>query len=161
MKPSIILAFLGIICLFESCSEKTDFDEDKARKEIYELHNAQRKYHFEKDSISYVNQLSSNYIEVKKGKITRPRLEEKLGRYHSYFSQVEFLKWDDLQEPIIRFSEDGSLAYTIVDKIVEVSYKDENGEETIGQTHFAWTAIYRKTKEGWKVECAISTNEPI
>ena len=153
--------FLMMIGTCLSCSENKVFDEDRAREEIYELHKAQRTYHFEKDSLAFVNQLSPNYVEISKGIISSPGFEEKLERYHRYFSQVEFLKWDDLQEPIIRFSEDGSLAYTVVDKIVEVSYKDENGEELIGKTHFAWTAIYRKTEDGWKVECAISTNEPI
>ncbi|MEM9362436.1 MAG: hypothetical protein AAGA43_07375 [Bacteroidota bacterium] len=161
MKKLAITAFFGMLCLLTSCSDTKVFDEAEARKEIYVLHNAQRKYHFEKDSVSYVNQLSKDYVEVKNGIVARPKLEDKLSRYHSYFSQVEFLKWDDLQEPIIRFSEDGSLAYTIVDKIVQVSYKDENGNQTIGETHFAWTAIYRKTMDGWKIECAISTEEPI
>ncbi|MEM9077621.1 MAG: hypothetical protein AAGC43_11295 [Bacteroidota bacterium] len=161
MKREVFSIVLIINCFLISCAGNEVFDEDKARKEIYELHNAQRKYHFEKDSVSFVNQLSSNYMEVSKGIVATPKLEDKLSRYHRYFSQVEFLKWDDLQEPTIRFSEDGSLAYTIVDKIVQVSYQDENGNETTGETHFAWVAIYRKTREGWNIECAISTNEPI
>ena len=110
MKQLLITAFLGMLCLLTSCSNKKVFDEAEALKEIYVLHNAQRKYHFEKDSVSFVNQLSEDYVEVKNGIVSRPKLEDKLSRYHSYFSQVEFLKWDDLQEPIIRFSEDGSLA---------------------------------------------------
>ncbi|MEM0931004.1 MAG: hypothetical protein AAGJ12_00970 [Bacteroidota bacterium] len=161
MKVFSLVLLLAIMCLFSSCLSKEGFNEEMARNEIYALHTAQRKYHFEKDSVSFVNQLSSDYLEINKGKITTPQLEEKLSRYNRYFSQVEFIKWDDLQEPIVRFSKDGSLAYTVVDKIVQVSYTDENGEKALGETHFAWASVYRKTTDGWKIECAISTNEPI
>ena len=159
MKNYIITVFIG--CLIASCQGENKFDEKQARAEIMKMHNAQRDYHFEKDSTSFVDQLSPDFISVNKGLITTPSREENLRRYNSYFSSVEFTKWDDQTEPILKFSEDGSLAYTIVDKVVEVEYKGENGEMITGMTHFAWASIYRKTKGGWKIESAISTNKPI
>ena len=127
-----------------SCSNKSEFDEQKERDKILKLHNLQRDYHFKKDSISFVNQLSENFISINKGSISRPKRDETLKRYNNYFSSVEFIKWDDVSYPIIKFSKDGSLAYTIVDKLVQVKYKDEKGETVYGETHFAWTAIYRQ-----------------
>ncbi|MBK8496856.1 MAG: hypothetical protein IPL50_19080 [Chitinophagaceae bacterium] len=83
-----------------------------------------------------------------------------LNRYNGYFSSVDFIKWDDVSKPIINFSKDGTLAYTIVDKIVQISYKNETGKTVYGETHFAWTAIYRKYGETWKIECVTSTDRP-
>jgi hypothetical protein len=140
-----------------ACTKTSILEE---RDKILTLHKAQRDYHFKKDSIAFVNQLSENFISINKGRISTPKREETLSRYHSYFSSVEFLKWDDAEEPIIRFSDDGSLAYTIVDKIVVVTYND--GENRVQEeTHFAWTAIYKKYGEEWKIDCVTSTNEPI
>ena len=150
---------IAILCSCEANKISEGFDDESAA--ILKLHHAQRDYHFEKDSISYINQLSSDFISVNRGLITLPSRAETLKRYNRYFSTVEFIKWDDVTDPIIRFSDDGSLAYTVVDKIVQVTYEDEEGEKKLGQTHFAWTAIYRKTDEGWKIECATSTNKPI
>lgn len=154
-----LLIILGIsyLAIF-ACAEPRGFDKEGEKAKILELHNLQRDYHFKKDSLAFVNQLSDDFISVNRGEITQPERAETLARYHAYFSSVEFVKWDDVSEPIIKFSEDGSLAYTIVDKIVRTRYKNKAGEEVEGETHFAWTAIYRKTAEGWKIENVSSTN---
>ena len=156
-----IPTILGLFCLaFFACNEAEVFDKEAEKAEILHMHNLQRDYHFNKDSLAFVNQLSNDFISVNRGEITQPKRAETLARYHSYFSSVEFVKWDDVSEPIIKFSDDGNMAYTIVDKIVRTRYKNEAGEEVEGETYFAWTAIYRKTAEGWKIENVTSTNKP-
>lgn len=143
------------LLILSSCQNEKIVDIEKATKEILALHRAQRDHHFNKDSVAFVGQLSHDFISVNRGVISYPSKTETQRRYHSYFSSVDFNKWDDLQDPIIRFSEDGTLAYTIVDKIVEVKYN----EDSVGATHFAWIAIYRKGESGWKIESVASTNE--
>ena len=156
MKYLILLFAISIV----SCSNQRQFDKDKETKAILELHNLQRDYHLTKDSVSFVNQLSKNFISVNKGIISHPEKNETLSRYHRYFSSVEFIKWDDVRDPIIKFSEDGTLAYSIVDKIVKVTYKDDTGKTIEGETHFAWTAIYKKYGNEWKIDCVTSTEKP-
>ncbi|WP_165395292.1 nuclear transport factor 2 family protein [Flagellimonas allohymeniacidonis] len=155
---ALISVFVGMTLLSCDTNKQTDFDQ--LEEEILQLHEQQRDFHFQKDSIAFARQLSPDFISVNRGEISKPTEEQTLKRYHNYFSNVEFIKWDDVSKPVIRFSDDGSLAYTIVDKIVEVAYRNEEGETIKGQTHFAWTAIYRKTEDGWKIECVSSTNKP-
>ncbi len=152
--------FLFFICLFICCNSVEGPNLAEERAKILELHRAQRDYHFNKDSIAFANQLSEDFISVNRGEITSPTTEETISRYHDYFSSVEFIKWDDLQEPIIRFSDDGTMAYIIVDKIVKVNYMGEDGIRVEGETHFAWTAIYTKHNDEWKIDCVSSTNKP-
>lgn len=165
MKAKTVLKLFSIFTLvaftFSSCHDQKKVDFDSEKEEILKMHNAQRDYHFNKDSIAFANQLSKNFISVNRGEISSPKKDKTISRYHGYFSSVEFLKWDDVSDPIIKFSDDGSMAYTIVDKIVAVSHKDENGNPTEGQTHFAWTAIYKKYGDQWKIDCVTSTNKPI
>jgi hypothetical protein len=158
MKSKFIITSLVIFIL--SCSYQSGFDRNKETKAILELHHLQRAYHFNKDSISFANQLSNNFISVNKGIISRPEKHETISRYNNYFSLVDFVKWDDAAEPIIEFSDDGTLAYTIVDKIVKLTYKDDKGETVEEKTHFAWTAIYRKYGDEWKIDCVTSTERP-
>ncbi|XOV93599.1 MAG: nuclear transport factor 2 family protein [Bacteroidota bacterium] len=155
-----LISTLSFGILF-SCSQITKPDLNNERAEILKMHNAQRDYHFNKDSIAFVDQLSDNFTSVNHGVISKPKKEDILSRYHHYFSSVEFLKWDDLTEPDITFSADGSMAYTVVDKIVVTIHNDENGNPVEGQTHFAWTSIYKKYEDEWKIDCVTSTNEPI
>jgi hypothetical protein len=157
LKSTYILVAVFFIFACQQV-QKIDFEKEKAK--ILEMHNAQRTYHFQKDSIAFANQLSDHFISVNRGVISTPKKEATIARYHGYFSSVEFIKWDDVTPPIIKFSEDGSMAYTIVDKIVAVSYKDKDGNTTgTGETHFAWTAIYKKYGDEWKIENVTSTNK--
>ena len=156
MKPSVLI-FLLVLTL-TNCAQKSTVSIEDARTEILALHNAQRVFHFQKDSVAFVNQLSADFISVNAGVISTPSKEATQSRYHTYFSAVEFVRWDDVSDPIVRFSEDGSLAYTIVDKIVEVQYENENGQSVSSETHFAWTAIYRRHGKSWKVESVTSTD---
>lgn len=142
-----------------SCSQKT-IDLDKEKTRILELHNAQREYHFKKDSVAFAGQFADNFIGVGNGTLSREEKADRISRYHRYFSAVEFMKWDDASPPVIRFSDDGSLAYTIVDKIVVLTYNDEDGNQVTGETHYAWTTIYRKVNDEWKIESVTSTEKP-
>jgi len=154
----ILVAATFLMMLTTSCGKKT-FSIEEEKNKILAQHNAQRGYHFEKDSIAFANQLSDNFISVNRGIISKPKKEATISRYHGYFSSVEFVKWDDVTPPIIKFSNDGSLAYTIVDKIVTVTYKDKDGNSETGETHFAWTAIYKKYGDEWKIEAVTSTSK--
>ena len=158
-KVNYIFICVLLILGFLSCNktEKVSLSEEKEK--ILKLHKAQRDYHFNKDSIAFVNQLSDNFISINKGKITTPTKQETQSRYHRYFSSVEFIKWDDVTEPIIKFSNDGTIAYTIVDKIVSVKYLNENDSLVVDKTHFAWTAIYKKYDNEWKIDSVTSTNQ--
>ncbi|MGH1366344.1 MAG: nuclear transport factor 2 family protein [Calditrichia bacterium] len=155
------LTILAIIFFVLSCQTSHSSSIAEEKEQILKLHHAQRDYHFKKDSVAFANQLSDNFISVNRGVITTPKREETIARYNGYFSAVEFLKWDDVSDPIIRFSDDGSMAYTIVDKIVATTSPDEQGNNIEGSTHFAWTAIYRKHNGAWKIDCVTSTNKPI
>ncbi|WP_111685308.1 nuclear transport factor 2 family protein [Winogradskyella tangerina] len=155
-------AFLLLLfaLLFLSCNSEHPVDLESEKAKILDLHHAQRHYHFKKDSIAFADQLSDNFISVNRGIISKPEKGETISRYHGYFSSVEFLKWDDVSEPVIKFSDDGTMAYTIVDKIVAITSENEDGELTQSETHFAWTAIYRKYGDQWKIDCVTSTNKP-
>ena len=155
-----IFLLTSVSVFFLSCNKTQEISISDEKNKILSLHNAQREYHFNKDSIAFANQLSDNFISVNKGEITRPKREETISRYNGYFSSVEFVKWDDVSEPIIKFSDDGSMAYTIVDKVVVVTYKDDNGNTVEDKTHFVWTAIYKKYGNEWKIDCVTSTNKP-
>lgn len=157
MKTPIIVSLA--IVLIASCQQQSQVDIKAETDKILQLHHAQRDYHFHKDSIAFANQLSENFISVNRGEITRPKTDELVSKYHNYFSSVDFVKWDDISDPVIRFSEDGGLAYTIVDKVVTVTYEDENGDLVEDETRFAWVAIYKKYGDEWKIDCVSSTEK--
>jgi hypothetical protein len=62
-----------------------------------------------------------------------------------------------MKEPVIRFSNDGSMAYAIVEKQVILKNKSEGNR--IDTINYAWVSIYEKKEKDWKLVCNASTNE--
>ncbi len=149
-----------LILIFISCDKTPKINKAEEIEKIMQLHNLQRTYHFEKMAKEFASQLSADHISVNRGEITQRTKDENVKRLDNYFSSVEFKKWDDLKPPVIRFSNDYSLAYTIVDKEVVVRYTDDEGIPKRELTKFSWVAIYKKYADGWKIDCVASTNKP-
>lgn len=141
-----------------SCSSPSADDKE----ELMRLHNTQREAHFSGKAQVMVDLFTDNFISINHGKTdTVLSREEDRGRFQQYFDAVKFVKWDDITPPTIRFSEDHTLAYMTIDKLVVLETKDSTGKAIEETTHYAWVSIFRKQKSGeWKIECVASTNEP-
>lgn len=161
MKKTLELILL-LITVSMACTERS-VTREQARKEILRQHQAQRQYHLEKNVEEFVNLLSEDHVSVNRGNVGHASHEAIKNRFRNYFGSVEFELWDDSAEPIIRFSDDNIMAYTIVQKDVVTRYQDESGQTLRDSVHFAWLAVYRRDSSGeWKVETVASTNaEPV
>lgn len=146
-----------LLSLIVGCNAKADPDKD--RKTILAMLQTERKAHFERNVALFISEFADSMISVNKGIVSIPTKEQHNERIGKYFGRVQFIKWDDTAEPIIRFSDDGSLAYAIIQKDVIITYPDSTGKTYHDTTHYAWSSIYRKYDGEWKVECNISTNK--
>ena len=149
----------GCFLLLSICACSSSADLEQEKNIISGMLKTERKAHFDRDVDLFMSEFADSMISVNKGKVTIATPDENKKRIGSYFSSVQFIKWDDVAEPVIRLSDDGSLAYAIVQKQVILSRVDSIGKQFIDTTDYAWVSIYRKHKEGWKVECNASTNK--
>ena len=154
MKPLFNCIFL---LLLAACNSKPDLEKEK--QTILSMLQTERKAHFERNVDLFMSEFADGMIQINKGEVTTATKELNKERIGKYFGSVQFIKWDDTAEPIIRFSDDVSLAYAIVQKDVIVTYPDNTGKALNDTTHYAWSSIYRKQNGGWKIECNISTNK--
>lgn len=139
-----------------ACSSKIDLENEK--KTILAMLQTERKAHFDRNVELFMSEFADSMISVNKGVVSAPTKEQHKERIGKYFGRVQFIKWDDTAEPVIRFSDDGSLAYAIIQKDVILNYPDSTGKPFYDTSHYAWSSIYRKHSSGWKIECNISTN---
>jgi len=154
------IILLCLLALTASSCSKLDIENDI--EQLMTLHQEQKKAHLEKNARVLLAQSSDDFISVNHGIIDSifNRQKQEL-KFQKYFDAVEFKKWDDVVPPKIFFSDDHTLAYMIVDKIVVLDTKDDSGNIVEETTHFAWVTIFRKQKSNdWKSECIISTNQP-
>lgn len=131
-----------------------------AMKELMQLQQQARAAHFGKDAKLLVSMFADDFINIGAGKISRPTREESQNRFQAYFDRSEFLEWDDISPPIIRVSQDASMAYVIVHKRVRLKAKNEQGVLEEAATIFAWTETYEKQDGKWTLTAVASTNEP-
>ncbi|MBV6506774.1 MAG: hypothetical protein ILNGONEN_02358 [Syntrophorhabdaceae bacterium] len=132
-----------------------------AVKELLEMQRQGRAAHFAKDAKLLVAAFADDFISIDAGKITRPAREESRKRMQAYFDRSEFLEWDDISSPIVRVSQDASMAYVIVHKRVRLKAKNDKGELEEETTVFAWTETYEKQNDKWTLTSVTSTRAPM
>lgn len=159
MNNHIAFAFFTTVIFLCGCHAGEGFNKQKETEVVTTLLQQERKAHFEKNADLFLSEFADRMLSVNKGKVSVATEAENRERIVQYFSRVEFVKWDDVAEPVIRFSDDGSLCYAIVQKQVILSSLDSLGKKKLDTTDYAWASIYRKQKDEWKVECNVTTNK--
>ena len=149
--------YLSAFLLFAilSCKEEK-FNRTRARAFILQIQRQERQAHFTRDIKLFMSGFKDTSWMVNNGTVELFVKEKDYVSFANYFDAVEFIKWDDMQQPLISFSDDGSLACAIVQKEVIKKQKTSGRMDTM---HYAWTSIYRRTAEQWLLECNISTNQ--
>lgn len=99
------------------------------------------------------------FINIDKGQIDSPAFSYTYNKFKNYFNSVEFVKWDDKQSPVVRFSNDRLVAYVAVNKLVILRTKDKTQKDILDTTNFAWLAVFKKENDTWKLDCIASTNK--
>ena len=141
----IILSIFTLTLL--ACHSNPDFE--KLRSEILELHKTTIDAHWEKDIDFFTKDISDDYFSVGNGEIRKPTKLEVTKQFTNYLNNTTFTEYRDLQEPIIGFSKDGSLAWSIVKvKIAGRRTMDDGTERDLDFT-CAWITLYEREKAKW------------
>lgn len=131
-----------------------------AINELLDLQKHERAAHFSRDAKLLVSMFADDFTDVSKGKMQNLSRETSRTRFQSYFNNSTFIEWDDISPPVIKISDDATMAYVLVHKRVRRLAKDESGKESEITDIFAWIATYRKIKGEWKLTAIASTNTP-
>ena len=118
------------------------------KEEILALHKASIDAHIEKNIPFFTQDVSDEFITVSKGEIYKPTKEETNAMFTNYLENTEFSEYRDLQEPIIGFSKDGSVAWIIVK--VKVTGKRKMKEEEVDLDFVSsWIMLYERQGDKW------------
>jgi hypothetical protein len=135
-------------------------DSEKEKSELLRLHRADREAHFKTDPDMLQERTPEVLISVSRGKIHRSSRAEGRKRFAEYFRGARYFEWDDLEEPIIRVSRDGSMAWMITRIRVRRVQKDEAGGEREERFVYAGIMTYEKREGKWMRVANVSTFEP-
>lgn len=124
-------------------------DFELFRLEILALHQKEIEAHWNKDVEFFVQDIAENYFAVSFGEIQKPTLEEIRTQFTSYLNNTVFTKYKDLSKPIIRFSNDASLAWAIFHIEVKGKQKRDDGSEKDLDFTCAWITLYKRQDDKW------------
>lgn len=77
-----------------------------------------------------------------------------------YLAETEFSHYEDVADPIVGVSDDGSTAWSIVQVRVAGTRTGDDQTPRSFDTRWAWLTLWRRDGEGWKRVADVSTNRP-
>ena len=134
---------VSLIC----CQSSPDFKVLKA--ELLEIHKKFIEAHLEKNVDFFVQDLAEDYVFVARGEIGHPSPKEILSNMSDYLNNTEFSEYRDTQEPVIGFSKDGSLGWSIVRVKVAGKRTLDDGSERDTEFICAWITLFERKGNKW------------
>lgn len=157
----ILLTFISIL-IFTSCAKQyTEQDRANDIKLFLQENETARKAHMLGDAKMLTAGIADTMISVNRGQITKSSNQEIYERFKNYFKNIEYIKWEDIEEPVINISDDGTMAEILYKKIILVRSKNEKDEWEKSAVLFAWSANHKKINGVWKVISNTSTREDL
>ena len=103
---------------------------------------------------------ADEFISVSNGRVQRTTPAENLQFFEEYFKGAKYYEWDDLEPPIVRVSNDASMAWMIVRTRVHRVQTPSGGTATERRFVYAGIMAYEKKGGRWVRVANVSTFEP-
>src|SRR6266699_3144652 len=117
---------------------------DAERAGLLAMHAAVRQAHFDTDPAGVVAYDAEEWINVRDGTVTVRHRAEDLQMFTEYFAGATYREWDDVEPPVVRVSDDASLAWLIL----HVHVHRTQGVEDL-RFEYAGVETYEKREGRW------------
>ena len=153
MKSLALALLLALFCP----AQKVDLEKERAA--LLEVHKTDRRAHFETDVELLLKHSAEEFIYVGNGKISRSTRAEMKATFEDYFRNAKYDEWDDLEPPIVRISDDATMAWMIARTRVRRTQKVASGEVKERAFVYAGIMTYEKRQGKWVRIANVSTFE--
>jgi hypothetical protein len=150
MKSNIYCTLVVITVfalILTGCQSKPDFEA--LRSEILALHRTMIQAHWNKDVYYFTQDISDDYMSVSNGEIRHPTKEDISAQFTDYLNNTTFTEYRNLRDPIIGFSKDGSLAWSVVQVRVAGRRTMHDGVVRDFDDTWAWITLYERRDDKW------------
>lgn len=160
MKALVTTLLLVIVPGLTHAQARKASETEREKAALLRLHRADREAHFKTDVGLLQEASPDEFIAVSRGRIHRVRKADERKQFEDYFRGAKYHEWDDLEEPIINVSRDGSMAWIITRVRVRRTQKDAAGAEKEEKFVYAGIMAYEKRAGKWVRVANVSTFEP-
>ena len=141
----ITLVFLSSIIF--TCQQAPDFEKEKA--ELLAWHNFNVKAVIDGDVDTMLSVLTDGCIQLDKGKVFTLERASSEKNMRKLFTTTDFTEIDDIAEPIIHISNDGSMAWMVNQFKIKFIDTDSTGQETPGESTGGELLVFEKKNSQW------------
>lgn len=155
---AILLLLLALLPSSVGAQKKVDLAGEV--EQLLRIHESDRRAHFETSAKQIMEHATDEFISVSDGRIRRSTHAEDLRFFEEYFKGAKYYEWDDLEPPIVRVSNDASMAWMIVRTRVRRVQSKDGGEARERKFVYAGIMTYEKKGGRWVRVANVSTFEP-
>ena len=130
------------------------------KEQLLALHKQVIQFHLDADVDSWLEIETAEYISANRGVISYPTKEERRAGRTPYLQATTFTEYQDVVEPVVKISEDGSLGWVIVQVKVSGIQKTSDGQEHALAFESAWIELYEKKNGRWLCVGNVSNMKP-
>lgn len=154
---TLSLCLVTLIAFSVSGNAQKGVDLEREKAELLEIHKGDRRAHFSTDVELLLSRSSDDFITVSEGKVYRVKRAESKAMFDEYFRDATYHEWDDLEPPIVRVSNDASMAWMIVRTKVRRTQKTSTGQEKEESFVYAGIMTYERRDGKWRRVANVTT----
>lgn len=130
--------------------------------EILKLHEGALAAHRANDIDALLGPESDvEYVLGSRGEVFFPTREERAAQLGPYLAQTKFTRYEDLIPPVVRVSDDATLAWLVCQVRVEGTRTMPSGETHPVDSTWAWIELYEKRDGKWVRAGNLSSMKPV
>jgi hypothetical protein len=157
----LLTVVLLLVACAASANAEPSADLEKEKAELLRIHKSDREAHFKTDVDALLENSPEEFISVGRGKINRSSKDDARKMFTGYFRDAKYYEWDDVEEPIVRISNDASMAWMINRTRVRRVQKKPDGAEQEEKFVYAGIMTYEKRDGRWVRVANVSTAEQL
>jgi len=124
---------------------------------ILRIHELDRQAHLKGDAADIESRLSDQIVVISEGNITTETKEAMHKRFVDVFQKTEHSAWEDVERPVIRVSQDGTMAWAAFNVRSQYVEKQPDGKRKAVNATVSWLSVYEKREGHWVITAAATT----
>jgi hypothetical protein len=156
-ESAVLRLALPYRCSVGSASAAHDLEA--ARRELLALHESDRRAHFTADAGLLASSAGESLLTVSRGALERVTPAAERRRFEEYFRGARYEAWDDLEPPVVRVSDDGSMAWIVSRLRVKRTAPAPDGALQERSFVYAGIMTYARRDGRWTRTANVSTFE--
>ena len=158
LRATILLAGMTGIASHPATAQAPDLVAERAG--LLRILAQDRRAHFETSVDLLTESTPDTMISVSNGRVRRISKPQFREMFTGVFRGATYQEWDPIEEPIIRISNDASMAWVITRAKVRRLKKQDDGSERTEAFTYAGIMTYQKQNGRWMKVANVSTFEP-